>query len=435
MKRYTKYFLCSILLCFPYFVLGKVTCSNGDYSATIDIDKESLSISEIANITVSSDFQYEIEYKVDNKEVIHVSNDGVITPLSKGNGKVSAIIEFLENDAKVGECTSVIDINVLSNDSYLKSLTLEELDISSVFNKEKFGYEVKLPYNYEKINIIAEASDENATITGDGRRYLNEGTNEYEIIVKATDGTTSTYKIVVLREDANDDNTLKNLIVEGYEISPEFSKDVYEYTLSVDKNVEDITINAIPTYDLAKILGTGNFKLATGENKFFIIVIAENNTEQKYTLVVDKNKGNSKLNNLEINGHKLDKEFKSDEYIYNLTVKNDINKLDIKTEVSDNIQVEIIGNEDLQVGENNIIIRVSREDMGSTTYKIVVNKLTIEEQEQIEKNDILLKVLLVIFIVSIIIMAVLILVFLKRNYKRTNKKKIKKININKNKKK
>lgn len=433
MKRYVRYFLCCILFCCPYLVFAKVTCSNGDYSATIDIDNENLSLTDKANIVITSDFSYEVEYKVENKDIVHISSNGIVTPVSKGNTKINAIIEFLNGDNKVGECTSVLDINVLSSDSSLKTLNLEEFDISGVFNKNTFEYEVKLPYSYEKINIIAVANDPLATITGDGRRYLNEGENKYEIIVKATDGTTSTYKITVLREDANDDNTLKSLIVEGYELSPSFDKDIYEYSLNVDKNVEDITINAIGNYELAKILGTGNYKLATGENKFFITVIAENNTEQKYTIIVNKNKGNSKLSNLEVVGYKLDKNFNSDHYIYNLTIKNDINKLDIKAEVTDNDQIEIIGNEDLQVGENNIIIRVSNDDKGATTYKIIVNKLSVEEQKEIEKNDMLLKVLLVIFIISIIIMVILIVIFIKRNYK-GNKKQIKKNDLKKNKK-
>ena len=427
MKRYIKYFLCIALFSFPYLVLGKVTCSNGDYSATIDMDKENLSLTDNTKILVASDYKYEVDYNADDKNIVHISNDGIITPINKGNTKINVIIKFLENDNKVGECTSVINLNVLSNDSFLKNLTLEELDISAIFQKDDFDYEVRLPYNYEKINIIAVPNDENATITGDGRRYLNEGNNVYEIIVKATDGSTSTYKITILREEANEDNSLKSLIVEGYELSPEFSKDVYEYNLNVSEKVDNITISAMPTYELAKIFGTGTFKLATGENKFFITVVAENNMEQKYTIAINKNTGNSKLLNLEINGYKLNKQFSSNEYIYHLTVNNNVEKLDIKTEVEDNEQVEIIGNEKLKVGENDIIIRVSSSEKGATTYKIIVTKLSLDEQKQVEKNDLLLKVLLIIFILSIIIMFTLITIFLKKNYKKSTKK----IKINK----
>lgn len=430
MKKYIKYFLCSILVCLPYLVLGKVTCNNGDYNAVIDLDKENIGINETANITINSEYKYEVDYKVDNKNIVSINNDGQIIPLSKGSAKINVNIKFIEDDETIKECTSIMNINVLSSDSSLKSLNLEEIDISSVFNKNGYEYEVTLPYNYEKINIIAEASDENATITGAGRRYLNEGENEYEIIVKSTAGTTSTYKIKVIRKEASEDNTLKSLIVEGYEINPKFNKDIYEYTLSVPKEVEEININATATYDLAKILGTGKYSLASGENNFYITVIAENNTEQKYTLTINRNKGNGRLKNIEIEGYKLDKEFNSEEFTYNLTINSDVDKLNIKAE-TDNGQIEIIGNENLQVGENNIIIRVSGEDMGATTYKLIVNKLSQEEQKRQEKNDLLLKILFIIFIVSIIVMFSVIGIFLKRNYIKGNKKNLKKIKANK----
>lgn len=425
MKKYFKLLVSSIIFCCPYFTYAKVICNNGDYSATIDLDKKEIRINETANITITSDFKYEIEYRIDNEDIINIS-ENIITAKKYGNTKINAKINFVEDNNIVGECTSILDINVLSNNSTLKLLNLEEIDISTVFKPDKLEYEVSLPYNYEKINIIAEPNDQNATITGDGRRYLNEGTNEYEIIVKATDGTTTTYKIKILREDANPDNTLKNLNIEGYILSPKFKKDIYEYTLNVDESVENIIINAEPSYELATVLGTGEFKLATGDNAFVITVVAENNEEQKYTILVNKNKGNSKLSELKVNGHKLDKDFNSENYIYKMTVKNNIDKLNIIAKSIDNDKIEIIGNENLVVGENDIIIRVSNKDKGATTYKIVVNKLSVEEQQEIEKNNTLLKILLIIFILSVIIMVTLVITFLKRNYKGN---KIKKINI------
>ena len=210
-------------------------------------------------------------------------------------------------------------------------------------------------------------------------------------------------------------------------MSPQFNKETHEYTLNVDENVDEITINAEPNYEYANVLGIGKYKLATGENKFYIKVIAENNTEEKYTIIVNKSKGNGKLSNLIIEGYELQEEFKSDVFIYNLTIKSDVEKLNIQPEVLDDEQVEIIGNEDLKVGENNIIIRVSSEDKGATTYKLIVNKLTVEEQKEIEKNDILLKVLLVIFIVSILIMLTVIGIFLHKNCKKNCKNNLNKM--------
>lgn len=429
MKKYFKYILCSILLCFPYLVLGKVTCAVDNYSALIDLDKNELGINDTASIKITSDYDYKVSYEIEDKNVIKIDESGIITPQKVGSTKINVLINF-ENEENKVECNSVLNIKVMSNDSSLKSLNIEEMDISNIFKSDIYEYEIRLPYNIEKINIVAEANDKNATITGDGRRYINEGNNEYEIIVKATDGSSSTYKIKILREEANSDATLKNLLVEGYVLTPEFKSDVYEYSLSVSEEVDDITISADATYELAKILGTGKYQLATGENEFKIKVVAENNTEQIYTITINKNNGNSKLENLVIEGYKLDREFKSDLYIYGLTINSDIDKLVINAKAKDNDQIEIIGNEDLKVGENNIIIRVSNKDKGATTYKLLVNKLSEDEQKQIEKNDMLLKILLIVFIISIIFMATVIGIFIYKNNKRNEKK-----NIIKNKKK
>ena len=425
MKKYFKYVLFGILFCYPYFALGKVTCAVDNYSALIDLEKSELGLNDTTNIKINSDNEYEVSYEIEDKNIIKIDNDGKITPLKVGNSKVTVLIKF-KNEVNKAECSSVLSINVMSNDSSLKALNLEELDISNIFKSDIYDYEIRIPYNVEKINIIAEANDKNATITGDGRRYINEGDNEFEIIVKATDGSSSTYKIKILRKEANNDTTLKNLLVEGYVLTPEFKSDIYEYSLNVSEKVEEIVINAETTYELANILGTGKYKLATGENKFKIKVIAENNTEQEYTIIINKNNGNSKLENLIIDGYELNEEFKSDVYTYNLTINSDTDKLKIDAKSKENDQIEIIGNENLKTGENNIIIRVSNEDKGATTYKLIVNKLSEEEQKQIEKNDTLLKILLIIFIISIIIMAVTIGIFIYKNYKRKNNKKIRK---------
>ena len=425
MKKYFKYVLFGILFCYPYFASGKVTCAVDNYSALIDLEKSELGLNDTTNIKINSDNEYEVSYEIEDKNIIKIDNDGKITPLKVGNSKVTVLIKF-KNEENKAECSSVLSINVMSNDSSLKTLNLEELDISNIFKSDIYDYEIRIPYNVEKINIIAEANDKNATITGDGRRYINEGDNEFEIIVKATDGSSSTYKIKILRKEANNDTTLKNLLVEGYVLTPEFKSDIYEYSLNVSEKVEEIVINAETTYELAKTLGTGKYKLATGENKFKIKVIAENNTEQEYTIIINKNNGNSKLENLIIDGYELNEEFKSDVYTYNLTINSDTDKLKIDAKSKENDQIEIIGNENLKTGENNIIIRVSNEDKGATTYKLIVNKLSEEEQKQIEKNDTLLKILLIIFIISIIIMAVTIGIFIYKNYKRNDNKKIRK---------
>lgn len=428
-----KKFVFTIIFCLsvfvPYNIFGKsLTCINGKYKAEINIEHDQIGIDNSTNISIKSDYEYEIEYINNTKNIIELTNTGKIKGIQEGEGLINAKINFKEDGEIIGNCDANISIAVVSNDSSLKSLKLEEIDISGLFSPDKYEYEFTIPYKFEKINIIAEANNEGAKITGDGRRYLNEGENNYEIVVTASDGSTTTYKITFMRMSANDDATLKNLIVEGYLLTPDFNKDIYEYTLNLDKDIDEIIINAEPTYPFAKVKGDGFKNLASGRNEYSVIVTSENGNEQEYKIIINKNNGNSKLKKLVIDGYNLDPKFNENTFIYNITVNNDIDKLEIDATSYDNEKIEIIGNENLKIGNNDIIIRVTGEDKTTTSYKIVVNKLSLDEEKEIEKNNILLNILFIIFIISIIIMIILIVIFIKRNYikkRKINYKKIK----------
>lgn len=419
MKKYLLYLIC-VLYLMPIVVLGKtITCANGDYSADISFEKSELLLEETEEITVESEKEIEkITYTSKNKLIVEVTDDGIIKAIKPGSTNIIVNIQFDESTT----CESNFSISVPSNVSSLKKLTLEEYDMKDIFKSDVFDYEITLPRHLDKINILATPDDTNAEIKGDGRRYLSaEGENIYKVTVTASDKSETTYTIKINLEEANTDNSLKNLIVEGYVISPKFNKDTTKYTLSVNSNVSEINIKAETNYKYAEVVGDGIHKLATGENSFAIKVIAEDGSEKEYELVVTRKLGESRLETLSIDNYKLDKQFKSEEFVYKITAPSNTDKLIINAKSSNNEKIEIIGNSNFKPGENNVFIKVSSKEKGATTYKIIVNKLSVEEQKQKEKNDILLTILLYIFIFSIVITAILIFIFLKRNYKKRKK--------------
>ena len=81
-------------------------------------------------------------------------------------------------------------------------------------------------------------------------------------------------------------NNLKELKVEGQNITPTFNKNTLEYKLSLDSSVEQIKILATPEDNKATINGTGIQKVSEGENKFNIVVTSEKGTKKTYTLIV-----------------------------------------------------------------------------------------------------------------------------------------------------
>lgn len=88
------------------------------------------------------------------------------------------------------------------------------------------------------------------------------------------------------KKEYSSDNNLSSLSIDGYQISPEFNKDVVEYTLTVDESVEKINVVAKASDDKASVTGTGEISLSSGENTVEINVIAENGNEKVYKILV-----------------------------------------------------------------------------------------------------------------------------------------------------
>ncbi len=418
MKKFLTSLILFVLLLMPNVSKAAITCSTDKHSAEASINKDKIKVGETAQITVKSDDKYQVEYKIAPKDFAEINDSGLIKALKDGNIKINLTINYLTDSDEIDDtCKISIPLDILSSDSSLKRLNIEEFDISSIFSSTKYDYEVKLPYKYEKINIIAEANSGTAKITGDGRRYLNEGKNDYSIVVTASDGTSTTYKINIIRQEANDDASLQSLDVKGLTLNPKFKSNIFHYEIDTSEDIEQITIDAKPTYEYAKIYGIGTYALATGKNNYYIKVVAENGSEVKYELVINKNYGSSYLKDLKVENYSLSPSFNKETYTYKLTVKSDVDSIDIKPIANDNDQLEIVGNENLKTGDNEVLIRVTGNDKKTTTYKIIVNKLTKEKEVIIKKKNTLVTVLFIIFVISIIIMASCIAIFLKRNYK------------------
>ena len=90
-----------------------------------------------------------------------------------------------------------------SSNSYLKSLVIEGVKFSPVFNKDKMEYTAVVSGDKEKINVTGELEDDKATVEGFGEKELKEGINKIEIVVTAENGTTRTYTISVTRKEKN----------------------------------------------------------------------------------------------------------------------------------------------------------------------------------------------------------------------------------------
>lgn len=211
----------------------------------------------------------------------------------------------------------------LSSDTSLASLSISPFGVIGIASSGI--YDITVDNSLESVTITGVANDPGATIiSGNGTYNLEEGTNRFAVVVRAEDGSEESHSIRIIRKTAGtiDETTPPNVIDE---------------TNDPNNNEE------------------------------------ENNEDENTD---EENTGGLGLSNLVITGLELNPTFATDVYEYKAEFAEDLDTLEvIATANQENANVEIVGNSNLQIGENLITIIVTSED-GETTvnYQITVTK-------------------------------------------------------------
>ncbi len=197
-----------------------------------------------------------------------------------------------------------------------------------------------------------------------------------------------------VEEEKSNNANLKSLEVDNQELVPSFSTNTVAYTMQVANTITELNIKAEPEDEKATVSIQGNKNLKEGENLVTISVSAEDGTVKIYEIQVTRLKEMTLgLASLKIEDTNIDKQFKSDLYQYEITIKEKT-QLEIEAVANDEkATVEIIGNENLEEGENVITIIVTSQDGNEkVTYQIKAKKLatniagTTEENKKIDSN-------------------------------------------------
>ncbi|MBE5820228.1 MAG: cadherin-like beta sandwich domain-containing protein [Clostridiales bacterium] len=195
-----------------------------------------------------------------------------------------------------------------SNDSKLTSLSVAEGVIAPEFSASVKEYTLSVPNEITAINVTAATSHSKAKYSVEGGIDLQVGDNVVKVIVKAEDGTTSTYTITVNRaraELALQSLTVsfadENGVITELPLTPLFSFDVYEYTMEkLSHTIKNLNIEALANLEGAIVKIEGNEDLKEGENKIIITITmpAETSPEtgevireeeiKTYTITVEK---------------------------------------------------------------------------------------------------------------------------------------------------
>lgn len=91
--------------------------------------------------------------------------------------------------------------------------------------------------------------------------------------------------------DGSPNNKLSGLGVDGFTLTPTFSRDTESYDLIVDPSVENVSIVAAAIDSKASVSGTGSVNLQSGINEITVAVKAENGAVRNYVLHVVRQSG------------------------------------------------------------------------------------------------------------------------------------------------
>ena len=214
-------------------------------------------------------------------------------------------------------------------------------------------------------NVQNESSADNST-SNNGTKDNNQNSNPNNIVDSNSENSNNSENNYV----ESDDTSLKSLKVNDdfIEVSENMTYETIE---------DKVNIIVIPNDNRATINCEETINLVVGDNIVNIVVIAENGDELEYKLNIIRNEVVDELSdNTNIVIKVDDEEINFDSYISDvINITNGVDSLNITYELEDeNSNVEIIGNKDLKVGENEITVKVTAENGDVQEYKIIVDK-------------------------------------------------------------
>lgn len=229
-----------------------------------------------------------------------------------------------------------------------------------------------------KFLVSDNASGETKIYQMDGEDSLNcVATNE-----EATDPikcADSEYSEIVLNVSKSTENRLSAIKINGVNLEY-FNEDNTNYDVEVDSSVEKVNIEVTKKDSKAKISGNyGENKISYGKNKLVINVISEAETRNTYTINITRTDNRSSINTLKtltLSSGEIN--FKPDVTEYNVNVENSVDKITIKSTLTDakSKYVEDFSNKEITLieGSNKVQIKVVSEKNEEKVYTININR-------------------------------------------------------------
>ncbi len=323
-----------------------------------------------------TDYTLVVPFSVERIEFVYMLRDNTSTVEIAGEDLLVAGQENLYEikvTATDGEYTIyrvAVTRNLISSDATLSEININGEPLKG-FDPAVNEYFITIPNSVKEMLVEAVANYMAAKVDITEPEQLAVGENVYVITVTAEDGTVAEYKITVTRLEVDSDATLKELYTDKGEI--EFDPNVTEYEIKLENDVTSIAITYEVSSPYARAELLGNSVLVEGDNIYTITVTADDGTVKVYTITVNRRplSTDSSAKEIIVGGIRLDLLQVDKTYVVELPYTT--TQLEIIASANDaKATVDVVANEDLQVGNNTATVTITAENGSKTSYYITV---------------------------------------------------------------
>ena len=328
----------------------------------------------------------EVDYNTIALKVEGIAEDELATVLGNGlinlsTGSNTITLTVKAHDTSVSEIYKITVKRKLNDDTGIQGITLA--GVPAV--KDGLNYKVTVPNDVtkaDKTNLIVTVNDPKVETDKKAEYIFNDtelvttSDNEINILVTAEDGSVRAYTLIVTREKS-DVALLSNLTVTNGSFLPSFSSNVFEYEVTVPVDVTEFNVTATKLEPNSKVTsGEGHYNISTSEKQIEVTVVSEDETKSNtYILNIKRTKSSiNTLSDITVSEGTLTPEFNSNITSYTVNVDGNISSIDVSATLTDSRATIISGTgiHSLNVGDNNIVIRVESESGSILDYNINV---------------------------------------------------------------
>lgn len=206
------------------------------------------------------------------------------------SGSMSAITRglwYASQSGSYGRPWNSIEKSIIGGATYYSENFLK--NGQDTFYLKKFNVQGSNLYKHQYMTNVEGAAGEGAKLARAYTDAMKKQALVFKIPVFNNMPETACAKPTV---NGSPNNKLSGITIDGYSLTPTFSKDTEKYDLVVDSSVSSVNIRATSIDSKATVSGAGTISLGSGTTIVKIVVKAENGDTRTYQVSIAKGNGN-----------------------------------------------------------------------------------------------------------------------------------------------